>query len=151
MPEFRIRGRDGSPNALTDVDRVATLINDLMNGAEGRQLSARLMVGQGEHRSLTTFRVSRRNRLINFSLEKGGGGVELSGPYRIVPGFRQIDITVTSVRLSGLGRLARISQRTSQISIKGIADGSIMLELSPVTKFSVLGTDYVSVSKEHFR
>ncbi len=151
MPNFQLRGRDNNPNAISDADRIALMIDDLMNGAEGRELSARVTAGSGDYRSPLTFFVSRRNSQINFRLTKDGGGVQLSGPYRIVPGLRQIDVSVTSVRLTGLGRLARITQRTTRVSIKGMTDGSVVLELNPVTKFSVMGSDYVSISREHFR
>jgi hypothetical protein len=153
MPEkFSIRGKDNNPNAVTDADRIAQIIDDLINGPEGRTLSIKLTVGTDKYRTAMTFEMGRTGQNILLELQQSGGGVKLSGTYSIVPGRRQININVVSSQLTGMAKtLATIKQSTKTVIIKGLTDGTIALELKPVTKFTIGFSTYQTVTQEHFK
>jgi hypothetical protein len=99
-----------------------------------------------------TFRLNRYRGLINLSLEQAGGGFSLSGPYTIVPGVRQINVSITSGSATGLAKdFVKIKQSTKQVTIKGLADGTVLLELKPVTIFRLGFATHQTVSLERFQ
>jgi hypothetical protein len=152
VPEvFRIRPVDNRPNAVTDSDRVATFIDLLINGAENTRRSVTVTVGAGEYRGQMTLRGTRSGPNLTLEVSKSGGGVLLSGPYTLNQARYSIGIRITSVRMTGLGRLATVLQRTATVGVVGRPDGTIDLVLNPVTRFRVMGTTYQSVSSERFQ
>jgi hypothetical protein len=152
MPEpFRIRPQDNRPNAITDSDRVATFIEQLINGPENTRRSVTVTVGGGEFRGPMTLLGTRRGQNLTLEVSRSGGGVSMSGPFRLNQARYSIGIEITSVRMTGLGRAAAVLQRTTSVGIAGRMDGTIDLVLRPVTRFRIFGQTHQSVSSEHFQ
>jgi hypothetical protein len=98
-----------------------------------------------------TLHGTKSGQNLTLEVSKNGGGILLSGPSSLNQARFSISIRITSVRMTGLGRLATVLQRTTAVGIAGPPDGTIDLVLNPITRFRIMGTTNQSVSREHFQ